>query len=427
MLPSTPTTTLSVPTAASHPLPPLPYRHLLPPPRFPCSCSHSLCPRRRSTLCVLLPQPLSPSSQPRSPFHCQPSPLGHSDPSRTPYRPLGLPSDSPLSLARRLADSPLPPLLSLTRAVLAVSDPRPLISLSLIVSPPRTASSPTSPLRVPCQLLEPPSNPTSPSPCHIAASDLPPHSPLPCTHCVGPSDPPRTSLLPCLPTRHHCRRLSSPLPCVHRVGPQTHPLPLPHRLTTLDPLLSSFSLACAVSATQTSLLAPRTIPLPSVGASPTPPHPTVSFTTWALWTPLGPPLFLSCIIWDPRTPSHPPPSQSPPQTPSSASFPSPACSGPLGPRLDPLPSSPLRSGPLGHHPGTSSPSPHSPFGPRSDPSLPRPHALGPSGPPLGPARHPVTICTLSTLRAPPPPLSLPLTTARPRCYDPDTFSLLSSS
>src|SRR6266702_4383430 len=112
MLPSTPTTTLSVPTTASHPLPPLPYCHLLPLPRFPCSCSHSLCPRRRSTLCVLLPQPLSPSSQPHLPFH-QPSPLGHSDPSRTaslivslPWTPLPLPRahrigplHSPLSLA----------------------------------------------------------------------------------------------------------------------------------------------------------------------------------------------------------------------------------------------------------------------------------------------------------------------------------------
>src|SRR6266702_8560802 len=95
--------------------------------------------------------------------------------------------------------------------------------------------------------------------------------------------------------------------------------------------------------------------LPSAGASPTPPPPTISFTTWALWTPLRPPLFLSCIVWDPGTPSHPTPLQSPPRTPSSASFPSPACSGPLGPCLDPPPSLPLCSEPLGRSPGTSSP------------------------------------------------------------------------
>src|SRR6266702_2672168 len=72
-------------------------------------------------------------------------------------------------------------------------------------------------------------------------------------HCVGPSDPPWTSLLPCLPTHHRCCcHLSSPLPRVHCVGPQTHPLPLPHRLTTLDPLLSYFSLACTVLAPHTS-------------------------------------------------------------------------------------------------------------------------------------------------------------------------------
>src|SRR6266702_3419271 len=150
MLPSTPTTTLSVPTAASHPLPPLPYCHLLPPPRFPCSCSHSLCPRRRSTLCVLLPQP---------PPSLAPTVLA-------PPPPLGLPS-LPRSPTRRRAAAAS--LLSLARAVLAVSDPRPLISLSLVVSPPRTASSPTSPSRAPCRLLEPPSNPTSPPPCHIDA------------------------------------------------------------------------------------------------------------------------------------------------------------------------------------------------------------------------------------------------------------------
>src|SRR6266702_8561786 len=45
-------------------------------------------------------------------------------------------------------------------------------------------------------------------------------------------------LLPCLLTHHCCRHcLSSPLPRMHHVGPQTHPLPLPHHLTTLDPLL----------------------------------------------------------------------------------------------------------------------------------------------------------------------------------------------
>src|SRR6266702_3374754 len=129
MLPSTPTTTLSVPTTASNSLPPLPYHHLLPPPRFPCSCSHSLCPCQRSTLCVLLPQPLSPSSQPCLPFHRQPSPLSHSDPSRTlsrrlaasdpptspsrtPYRPLGSPSALPSPSLANLPPLPLLPLLS---------------------------------------------------------------------------------------------------------------------------------------------------------------------------------------------------------------------------------------------------------------------------------------------------------------------------
>src|SRR6266571_5142970 len=195
---------------------------------------------------------------------------------------------------------------------------------------------------------------------------------------------------------------------MHDVGPSSLSLMvLPPHTSPLPPLPRLHCLC-----TQTPLLAPHAIPPPS--PVPLPPHPTLSFATWALWTPLGPPLFLSCTVWNPQTPSHPTPSQSSPRTPSSASFPSPACSGPLRPRLDPLPSSPLHSGPLGRCPGTSSPSPPSPFGPHSDPSLPRPHALGPLGPPLGPVCHPVTICTLSTLCAPPSHLSLPLTTAHPR-------------
>src|SRR6266702_1653568 len=286
-------------------------------------------------------------------------------PLRTPCQPLGSPLDLPSPSLADLPPLPLPPLLSSpSRALCWTPDPSsPSPSSSHHLGPP-PPSSPTSPLHVPCWPLRPPLDPTPPSPL------------LPC--CPGPATSPTSpSCAPCWPL-----------------------IPLPHGLAASH-LSSAFS-PCLC--TRAPLLAPRTIPLPSAGASPTPPHPTVSFTTWALWTPLRPPLFLSCIIWDPGTPSHPTPSQSSPRTPSSASFPSPACSGPLRPRLDPLPSSPLHSGPLGRCPGTSSPSPPSPFGPHSDPSLPRPHALRPLGPPLRPACPPVTIC----------PLPLPLTTAHPR-------------
>src|SRR6266702_2920759 len=184
MLPSTPTTTLSVPTAASHPLPPLPYRHLLPPPRFPCSCSHSLCPRRRSTLCVLLPQPLSPSSQPRSPFHCQPSPLGHSDPSRTASLVVSLPrTPPPLPRAHHIGPS---------------DSPRTPLSPSLADSPTRRCRL-SSPSRVPCWLCRTP-DPSSPSPSSSHRLGPPPLLPLPCACRVSYSNLPRTPPLPLLAT-----------------------------------------------------------------------------------------------------------------------------------------------------------------------------------------------------------------------------------
>src|SRR6266571_4618396 len=120
-------------------------------------------------------------------------------------------------------------------------------------------------------------------------------------HSVGPSDPPWASLLPCLPTHHRCCcHLSSPLPRVHCVGPQTHPLPLPHRLTTLDPLLSYFSLARAMDATQTP-------PLPF-------PHhlgPSDPLSSHSLAVSTSDPLFcllsLTCMLWTSRTLLGPPP------------------------------------------------------------------------------------------------------------------------
>src|SRR6266702_3846530 len=150
MLPSTPTTTLSVPTTASQPA----TTAILP--------STSTANQALSATWTPLAQPLS-SSRCLGPPHLS---LTHTI--SAPRTPLRLPS-LPRSLTCQLTAAAS--LLSLTHTVLAMSDPRPLISLSLVVSPPQTASSPTSPLCTPCQLLEPPSNPTSPSPCHMLRSD----------------------------------------------------------------------------------------------------------------------------------------------------------------------------------------------------------------------------------------------------------------
>jgi len=186
MLPSTPTTTLSVPTTASHPattaILPSTTTAMLPllllPLPLPPLALHPLCASPSAPqpfLSAPLTIPPTKPSQPLGPLsHSLSRHLAASDPPPLPHAHRIGPLHSPLSLTCQLADLPLPPL-SLTCAMSAVSDPRPLISLSLVVSLPWTTSSPTSPSRTPCRLLEPPSNPTSPSPCHITASDLPPH------------------------------------------------------------------------------------------------------------------------------------------------------------------------------------------------------------------------------------------------------------